>query len=1383
MATISRRSSAFRTNKPNEKNNRFRSSKRALIFEDLEQRNLMAAWVSQGPFSSINGQVEGITNRPVSGAIHAVIAHPTNPDILYAGSINGGVWKTTNATNASPSWTPTTDNQSSNSIGALAFDQADPTFQTVWAGNGRYGSFGQRGGSRSGLLQTTDGGATWTRISGNGVLVGKNISGIVANGLTIVASVNIADATSNTTTGIFRSTDGGSTFAQINNTGATNGLPFGRSFDLVVDPLNPSTMYTSLALTPTATDAGVYKSSNGGGTWSRVSDSTMNAVFASNTSNAELAAGRFGEVYASIINSGVPTGLFRSPDGGATWSAMDLPKTNENGTDVGLNPGGPKGPLVGSPDEIAGGQGSIHFSMVADPTNANIVYVGGDRQPRTFGDTGSFPNSIGANNFSGRLFRGDASQPAGSQFVHLTHNNTLGAPGGGTASNSSPHADSRDMTFDANGNIIEVDDGGIYRRTNPRLNTGNWFSVNGNIAVTEFHDIAYDSLSNTILGGTQDNGNTSQNTAGAATWNTVSQGDGGDVVIDEVTLAASSQTIRYTSSQNLGGLTRRTYNAAGTQVSTASATRTVVGGGAAITPAFRTPLQLNAINPSRIIIQGTNSTYESLDQAATMTEVGPGRGTAGSDQDAIIYGGKLNGTPNPDVLYVGAGATLSLRTTAGGSLTPTAAQPVTATIRDITVDPDNYTSIALLTSTLIQWSTNAGATWSNITGNLGVLTTDFRSLAYIPGIVDTIVAGTGRGIFATSLAELGVWYALGTGYPVVPSYEMEYDSTDNVLVAGTLGRGAWTLSNVTAEINATISPYDFGDAPNSYLVTSASNGPRHTRVGPTLGALRDGELDGSPTANALGDNTAGTNDEDGITFLSSAVPGFPLRMNVSAPIGGFLNAWLDVDLDGTFTASERLVSDQLLVSGITTLLPLLPAITSGPSFMRFRITESASQATTPFGAAPNGEVEDYAINFLSPATFDISADTVSENAALGTVIGVLSTATVPSFAPYTYTFIGGPGSTDNAAFSIVGNQLRLNTALDFETKSTYSVRVRSLGTPSFAVEKVLTINVTNVAESIVRGRNVFYNRSTSTVFGDGTGNPTNAIDSTKLAMLPGQPTSTANYTNYSRGINGLIVDLASPAAPIASDFLFETWNGISVDSFVTTLAVPSITVIPGAGALGSNRVKIEFPDNEVRNTWLRVTVIASPTTDLAANDVFIFGNAVGDMYADNIGSPVEVRVNATDTSVVRQNQSISVNSVGITSIHDVNKDGRVNATDTSIVRQNQLNQVIRYLDPPAVQQFAASVLSVGAGPGLLDANPSRVDDRKLNRFSPNSTTTSLVSDSKIPKTAATDHVSKIIETDGASILPRISTNEGISDSNALSAANLDAYFEMLGRNG
>jgi hypothetical protein len=72
-----------------------------------------------------------MTNKFVCGAIHAVITHPTDPSIVYIGEVNGGVWKTTNATAASPSWTTTTSDMPSLSIGALAFDPLDATVQTV----------------------------------------------------------------------------------------------------------------------------------------------------------------------------------------------------------------------------------------------------------------------------------------------------------------------------------------------------------------------------------------------------------------------------------------------------------------------------------------------------------------------------------------------------------------------------------------------------------------------------------------------------------------------------------------------------------------------------------------------------------------------------------------------------------------------------------------------------------------------------------------------------------------------------------------------------------------------------------------------------------------------------------------------------------------------------------------------------------------------------------------------------------------------------------------------------------------------------------------------------------------------------------------------------
>jgi VCBS repeat-containing protein len=798
----------------------------------------MAAWISQGPFGATNGQIENVPgNDPIVGAIHAVLAHPTNTNILYVGGTNGGVWKTTNASAVSPTWTTNSDAMSSLSIGALAFDQADPTFQTVWAGNGRYSSFSRFGGERDGLMRTTDGGSTWTRVDGGGVLRGANISGIVADGNIIVVSVNISDAGGNNSTGIFRSTDGGTSFALVNNATASNGLPLGRSYDLVADPLNPQTMYTSIALPTTTGTQGIYRSTNGGASWARVSSTAMDNLIVANTSNIEMAAGRFGEVYAAIINSGNPAGLFRSPNGGTTWTAMDLPTTFENTANVGLNPRGFSGPTSGTPDEIAGGQGAIHFSIAADPTNANIVYVAGDRQPTSFDDTGAFPNSIGATDYSGRIFRGDASRPAGTQFVHLTHRNDLGAAGGGTASSSAPHADSRDMTFDAAGNLIEVDDGGIYRRTNPRSNTGDWFSVIGSLAVTEMHDVAYDSISNIIVSGNQDTGTTYQPTTGARLWDSISTGDGGDVSVDELALAAQNQSVRYSSFQNLGSFARRVYNAAGTMLSQTFPALTV-SSGAALVPGFRTPAQTNSVVGSRLIIHGSNSVYESLDSGDTIREIGAGLGNS-SSQDAIAYGGRLNGVLNPDVLWVGAGSTVAFRPTASSGLLPTASQPVSSTITDLAMDPNAYTNVAVSTADEVQWTTDAGFTWQDITGNLASLAEGFQSLVYVPGVVGTIVVGTAHGIFATSVGLLGQWFQLGTSLPNVPVFELDYDSADNLLVAGTLGRGAWTLQSATTVIATSNIPID---------------APRLLSIAPNSGQLLNGNAGNASTSNVLNES-------------------------------------------------------------------------------------------------------------------------------------------------------------------------------------------------------------------------------------------------------------------------------------------------------------------------------------------------------------------------------------------------------------------------------------------------------------------------------------------------------------------------------------------------
>src|SRR4051812_43987894 len=74
-------------------------------------RPMTGAWTRQGPRPTTGGQVEGIVDKEVVGAIKAVAPHPSDPDIVYAGSVNGGVWRTRDARSARPTWDHLTDDQ------------------------------------------------------------------------------------------------------------------------------------------------------------------------------------------------------------------------------------------------------------------------------------------------------------------------------------------------------------------------------------------------------------------------------------------------------------------------------------------------------------------------------------------------------------------------------------------------------------------------------------------------------------------------------------------------------------------------------------------------------------------------------------------------------------------------------------------------------------------------------------------------------------------------------------------------------------------------------------------------------------------------------------------------------------------------------------------------------------------------------------------------------------------------------------------------------------------------------------------------------------------------------------------------------------------------
>lgn len=737
------------------------------------------AFTEPGPGPIDGGQSENVSpsNRTI-GAAHAIACHPTDPNTVYVGFVNGGVWKTTNAYASAPVWSAQTDALGSLSIGDVGFDPTDSSHQTLVAGIGRFSSLAQFGGNRAGLLHTTDGGANWRLINGSGSMIGKNISGVAARGATIVASVSAADANTLSHFGIFRSTDGGASFSQVPT---ANGLPQGRADDLAGVQGDPAVLYTSIRA---SSSNGIYKSNNAGFSWTRVSDATMDTFINSSTSNVHIAAGTANNVYAAIANNNRLAAVFRSGDGGTSWLRMDLPQTNEGGVLEGIH---------------VGGQAYIHFSLVADPANPSIVYIGGDRQPTNI--NGGFPNSIGARNFSGRLFRGDASLPTGSQWKHLTHSNTLGAPGGGTASNSAPHADSRDMAFDASGNIVQGDDGGVFRRTAPQSNTGNWFSMQGTLRTTEIHDLAYDNISNTIVIGSQDNGTAAQRAAG--TWNTISSGDGGDVAVDDLSLASTNRSVRYTSFQNLGGLRRRIYNSLGTQDSEAGCPLTVVSG-PAIAPKFYTPVKVNPVAPTRLVIGAKNGLYESLDSGNTVSMIGLGL-MVGADElsgSGVAVGGRKDGIINPDVIYAVDGAVVSVRTSRARGFNETT---ITATggnvLRDVTIDPNNYATAATNDQNQVFLSTNTGGTWSDITGDLtgvGLI----RCILFVPTSAGgAVCVGTQNGVYVTQMSDPGQWSRVGTNMPTAAYvFDLDYDETDDVLVAGTLGRSAFRIANASRVI-------------------------------------------------------------------------------------------------------------------------------------------------------------------------------------------------------------------------------------------------------------------------------------------------------------------------------------------------------------------------------------------------------------------------------------------------------------------------------------------------------------------------------------------------------------------------------------------------------
>ncbi|HUX67541.1 MAG TPA: hypothetical protein VMV31_08625 [Terriglobales bacterium] len=254
---------------------------------------------------------------PFNGArVLAVSGIPGDSKDFYFGSVDGGVWKTTNA---GVSWTPLFDQESVQSIGAVAVAPSDPNIIYVGTGEGCLRNDISYG---NGMYKSTDGGKTWQHI---GLDDTQHIAHVLVDpkdpNRVFVAAMGHASGP-NVERGIFRTTDGGRTWQKVlYKNDKTGGV------DVAFDPNNTQTLYAGLyqfLRLPWRADSGgpgsgLYKSTDGGSTWTQLTGHGLPAGVWGKIGVAVAADST--RVYALI--EAKAGGLYVSNDSGATWKLVN----------------------------------------------------------------------------------------------------------------------------------------------------------------------------------------------------------------------------------------------------------------------------------------------------------------------------------------------------------------------------------------------------------------------------------------------------------------------------------------------------------------------------------------------------------------------------------------------------------------------------------------------------------------------------------------------------------------------------------------------------------------------------------------------------------------------------------------------------------------------------------------------------------------------------------------------------------------------------------------------------------------------------------------------------------------------------------------------------
>ena len=409
---------------------------------------------------------------------------------------------------------------------------------------------------------------------------------------------------------------------------------------------------------------------------------------------------------------------------------------------------------------------------------------------------------------------------------------------------TAPHADARDFVVTANGTFLAANDGGIARFTpgvlfeaditHPdRPNLGTWTSVNGTLGVVQFYDVDYDPVRDSIIGGSQDNG-TAEETGSLLNFREVDGGDG--IIVQVVSVphnAAPTVSFRYFTSQNFD-ISRQV--ALGPGVPGAKEDLTILNeAGNVITSGFDF-VQVYAVNETdstRILVERSDGNLIELQYGFNVaqnenvlqivrTHSRDTLQTSGRDLTSAIYGfippdstGFNDAKNRGDLIYAGFdNGKLFFRekVTAGNAAVKRLANYQGSSIRDIAIDPFDFRRVIIVDDQGRVWSSAdapGGASFRSIGEGLKIISKgDTRTVEFInrtgnPGDEILLVGGLG-GVFQYSgdpFSGNHDWFKFGANLPKVEVTDLHYDRADDILVAGTWGRGAWSIKNFSTQRN------------------------------------------------------------------------------------------------------------------------------------------------------------------------------------------------------------------------------------------------------------------------------------------------------------------------------------------------------------------------------------------------------------------------------------------------------------------------------------------------------------------------------------------------------------------------------------------------------